>query len=116
MDKAIEAVIAEYDKWLAEPGGITENIFDAFMEACDWERDADEYRTLGCWLLEQLAEARAKLEKLPSAFRIECARDELDRTKGGTGSGTIACSLWNAMNSIVLELEAAEAATTGEKE
>ena len=38
-------------------------------------------------------------------IRLEGAKETLEKTKGGCGSGTIACRLWNSLNRLVREVE-----------
>jgi len=36
---------------------------------------------------------------------LEGAKETLEKTKGGCGSGTIACRLWHELNKLVREVE-----------
>ena len=63
-------------------------------------------------LKAELAGANAELEKAKAVIEklLPSARETLRATKGVTGSGTVACRLWWALNEIVETLAAKEGA------
>ena len=65
----------------------------------------------GVRAIAQVIDACTRLPILLGACEqaIAYSRDHLEATRGGTGSGTIACRLWNQLYAVVTDLEAATA-------
>jgi len=64
-----------------------------------------EARVEELWAEQSTLQESANLQE-KVVFGTECARDYLERTKGVTGSGTVACGLWHELNGLVSSVEA----------